>query len=293
MNEAEIRQIVTRLVTELSREPGNAPSPQRETPDRDPLPDLKELDLRRAYWVPHPANGPAFLGLKEKTPARLGLWRAGARYTTTSLLRLRADHAAAQDAVFSQVAEDFAEQAGYVPVQTLCDNKDTYLTRPDLGRRFGEEAQRVIVDTLGQRPQVVLVVGDGLSSAAIQANGRDCIDAIQQGLRARGISYAPVLFVRYCRVGASDHIGSLTEAELVCMLVGERPGLATAESMSAYITYGARIGVSESQRTVVSNIHRGGTPAAEAGAQIAGLIESMLRHRTSGVALKAKLAVGQ
>jgi ethanolamine ammonia-lyase small subunit len=102
-----------------------------------------------------------------------------------------------------------------------------------------------------------------------------------------------VLFVRYCRVGASDHIGSLTEAELVCMLVGERPGLATAESMSAYITYGARIGVSESQRTVVSNIHRGGTPAAEAGAQIAGLIESMLRHRTSGVALKAKLAVGQ
>ena len=99
------------------------------------------------------------------------------------------------------------------------------------------------------------------------------------------IDPGPALFVKYCRVGASDHIGELTGAQVVCMLVGERPGLVTAESMSAYLTYAARIGVPESQRTVISNIHRQGTTAVEAGAHIAELIHTMLEKKASGVAL--------
>ena len=96
-------------------------------------------------------------------------------------------------------------------------------------------------------------------------NAPDCAAAIRQGLSTYGIEVGESLFIKYCRVGASDAIGQITGAELVCMLVGERPGLTTAESMSAYITYKPYPGIPEAKRTVVSNIHRQGTPAVEAG----------------------------
>jgi len=129
------------------------------------------------------------------------------------------------------------------------------------------------------------VIGDGLSSAAVLANAPDCLAAIEDGLKLRGIDYGQPVFVRYARVGAGDAVGDVTGAQCVCMLVGERPGLVTDKSMSCYITYGARTGVLESARTVVSNIHAQGTPAVEAGAHIAGLLETILRKKTSGVAL--------
>ena len=130
------------------------------------------------------------------------------------------------------------------------------------------------------------MVGDGLSSAAIEANAPDCMQAIRSGLESYGIQPGPVLFVKYCRVGAGDHIGDLTGAEVVCMLVGERPGLVTAESMSAYVTYKPYTGIPESKRTVVSNIHRQGTSAVEAGAHIAELIKTMLERKASGIDLR-------
>ena len=253
--------------------------------------DLSKIDLRKQYLVENPANGPAFLALKAKTPARIGVGRAGARYKTVTLLRFRADPPAAQDSVFSQVPESFYKSNDLVYVKTKCEDKDEYLTRPDLGRRFDEQNQAIIKETCGPHPKVLLVIGDGLSSAAIEANAMDCARAIRQGLSAYGIELGKTLFIQYCRVGASDHIGSLTDAELVCMLVGERPGLVTAESMSAYLTYNPRIGVPESARTVVSNIHRQGTPAVEAGAHIASLIRQMLEKKCSGVAFRQ--GVGQ
>jgi len=243
------------------------------------------LDLRKLYLVEHAENEEKFRKMKEKTPARLGSGRAGARYKTLTMLRFRADHAAAQDAVFSQVSEDFAAKNGMVEVRTKCRDKDEYLTRPDLGRCFDEENQQKIRAAVPGTPRVQIVVGDGLSSAAITANAMDCLAAIRDGLKLRGIDPGTPIFVRYCRVGAGDAIGDVTGCELVCMLVGERPGLVTDKSMSAYITYRPRTGVSESARTVVSNIHAQGTPAVEAGAHIAGLIETILKKKVSGVGL--------
>jgi ethanolamine ammonia-lyase small subunit len=117
------------------------------------------------------------------------------------------------------------------------------------------------------------------------ANAVDCLEAIQEGLKAKGISVGKVPFVRYCRVGAGDAIGDITGCEVVCMLVGERPGLVTDKSMSCYITYKPHTGVSESSRTVVSNIHSQGTPAVEAGAHVANLIGKILEKKVSGVGL--------
>ena len=280
MDKQELKRMVAQLLREMEETP--------ETPTPTPTADLTKEDLRLTYLVERPAHPEAYLRLKKKTPARLGLGRAGARYRTKSMLRFRADHAAAQDSVFSLVEPAFYEKNGLTFVQTRCRDKDQYLTRPDLGRRFDEENQAIIRQTCGQNPRVLLVIGDGLSSNAVTANALDCAAAIRQGLKTFGIELGKTLFIQYARVGAMDHIGEITGAELICMLVGERPGLVTSESMSAYITYKPRPGIPESKRTVVSNIHRQGTPAVEAGAHIAVLLQTMLEKRASGIDLNQR-----
>ncbi|MGM9554560.1 MAG: ethanolamine ammonia-lyase subunit EutC [Faecousia sp.] len=293
MNKEELKTIVAQMLRELhtAEHPEPAvkagdykPTQNLRTEDGGVIADITTVDLRKQYLVENPKNAAAFMALKAKTPARLGVGRAGTRYKTATLLRFRADHAAAQDSVFSLVPEDFAKANGLIPVKTECRDKDEYLTRPDLGRRFDEQNQIVIRETCANQ-RVLLVIGDGLSSAAIEANAIDCAGAIRQGLKRYGIELGKSLFIKFCRVGASDHIGDLTGCELVCMLVGERPGLVTNESMSAYITYRPHRGISESKRTVVSNIHRQGVSAVEAGAHIASLIDKMLKQKASGIDL--------
>ena len=296
MNKQELTALIGEILQNMGQEPmvkGSdykplAPGPEQENThysDGDFVEDVTKLNLRKLYLVDDPADDGAFRRLKEKTPARLGCGRTGARYKTLTMLRFRADHAAAQDAVFSQVPEDFGDKNGMVSVQTKCTDKDQYLTRPDLGRCFDEENQQKIRTAISGKPRVQIVVGDGLSSAAIQTNAMDCMAAIRDGLKLRNIEIGKALFVRYCRVGAGDAVGDVTGCELVCVLVGERPGLVTDKSMSAYITYAPHTGVSESSRTVVSNIHAEGTPAVEAGAHIAELIDTILKKKVSGVGL--------
>ena len=254
--------------------------------DGDFVPDVTALDLRKLYLVEGGAEPEKYRRLKEKTPARLGSGRAGPRYKTLTMLRFRADHAAAQDAVFSQIAEDYAAKHAMTEVKTKCRDKDEYLTRPDLGRTFDEENANKIRAAVAGTPRVQIVVGDGLSGAAIEANAADCMASIRDGLKLKGIETGPAIFVRYCRVGAGDAVGDITGCEVVCVLVGERPGLVTDKSMSAYITYKPHAGVSESARTVVSNIHAQGTPAVEAGAFVADLIGKILEKKVSGVGLQ-------
>ena len=296
MNKQELSALVAQILSELPQAPQvkageykpENPGPQKKPQsfaEGDFVPDVTALDLRKLYLTENAQNQEAFAKLKQKTPARLASGRAGPRYKTLTMLRFRADHAAAQDAVFSQVPEDYAKAHDFLPVQTRCEDKDMYLTRPDKGRTFPESTQKVLKEVLPHNAQVQLVVGDGLSSAAIIANAADCLAAIQDGLKARGIETGKTVFVRYCRVGAGDAIGDVTGCKVVCVLVGERPGLVTDKSMSAYITYEPHTGVSESSRTVVSNIHAQGTPAVEAGAHVAELICKILEKKVSGVGL--------
>lgn len=255
-------------------------------PDSGWIPDITEIDIRKQYLVDNPEHGEEYAALKAYAPCRLGIGKAGARYKTEPLLQFRAAHSAAQDAVFSDVDNAFLERMNLFTVQTQCDSKDTYLTRPDLGRRLSEEARQTLTARCKMKPTVQLCVADGLSSAAASANVGDLLPAIQQGLQRYKIDMGNPFFVKYARVGVMDEISDLLGAEVVCMLIGERPGLITVESMSAYLAYRATSGMPEARRTVVSNIHRHGTIPAEAGAHIAEVIKIMLEKKASGVDLK-------
>ena len=296
MNKEELSAMIAEILAGMGKEPmvkGSDYKPTKPGPqpkeehfrEGDFVPDVTKLNLRELYLVENPADGEKFRKMKMKTPARLGSGRAGPRYKTLTMLRFRADHAAAQDAVWSELEADFAKEHDMLPTKTKCNDKEEYLTRPDLGRCFDEHNAKAIKGVIDTPPRVQIVVGDGLSSAAIAANAMDCLAAMKDGLKARGIQTGKDIFVKYCRVGAGDAVGDITGCELVCVLVGERPGLVTDKSMSAYITYKPHTGVSESSRTVVSNIHSQGTPAVEAGAHVAELIETILKKKVSGVGL--------
>ncbi|SET49186.1 Ethanolamine ammonia-lyase light chain [Natronincola peptidivorans] len=250
------------------------------------LQDITEIDLKRQVLVPEAENLDGLLKMKETTPARIGVWRAGPRYKTETMLRFRADHAVAMDAVFTNVSEEFLKEMDLFTIETMCNSKDQYLTRPDLGRKFHEESLNTIRENCIMNPEVQIYVSDGLSSTAIETNIRDILPAIMQGLEGYSVKIGTPFFVKYGRVPAMDVISETTGAEVTCVLIGERPGLATGESMSAYMAYKATVNMPEARRTVVSNIHKGGTPAVEAGAHIAEILKQMLDKKASGLDLK-------
>ncbi|EAC9862410.1 ethanolamine ammonia-lyase subunit EutC [Listeria monocytogenes] len=293
MNEQELKQMIEGILTEMSG--GKTTDTVAAVPTKSvvetvvtegSIPDITEVDIKKQLLVPEPADCEGYLKMKQMTPARLGLWRAGPRYKTETILRFRADHAVAQDSVFSYVSEDLVKEMNFIPVNTKCQDKDEYLTRPDLGREFDDEMVEVIRANTTKNAKLQIVVGDGLSSAAIEANIKDILPSIKQGLKMYNLDFDNIIFVKHCRVPSMDKIGEITGADVVCLLVGERPGLVTAESMSAYIAYKPTVGMPEARRTVISNIHSGGTPPVEAGAYIAELIHNMLEKKCSGIDLK-------
>ena len=181
----------------------------------------------------------------------------------------------------TQYGEMVAEKFGITEMEITDE-----VFRSKYGRQFDEENSEIIRKNTTPKAKIQMVVGDGLSSAAIEANIKEVLPAIKQGLNMYNLDFDNVVFVKYCRVPAMDKIGEITDADVVCLLVGERPGLVTAESMSAYIAYKPTVGMPEARRTVISNIHKGGTPAVEAGAYIAEIIKKMLDKKKSGIDLK-------
>ncbi len=293
MEQVDLKQLIEQVIKDMNlvdlqgKESDSILSTQRNITSEDGcIPDVTEVDIKKQYLVKSPENGEEYYELKQFAPCRLGIGKAGARYKTDPLLQFRAAHSAAQDAVFSDVDSEFVERMNLFTVTTQCDCKDTYLTRPDLGRKLAPEAVNIIKEKCMKNPTVQIYVADGLSSASVAANVQDLLPAILQGLQSYGISTGTPFFVKYGRVGVMDEISELTGAEVTCTLIGERPGLITAESMSAYIAYKATVGMPEARRTVVSNIHRDGTMPVEAGAHIAEIIKIMLEKKASGTDLK-------
>jgi ethanolamine ammonia-lyase small subunit len=232
------------------------------------------------------ANPELLQRMKNSTSARIGVGKTGPRLRTGTLLKLRSDHAAARDAVFRDVSPELLERLGMPVVQSRCVSRQEHITRPDLGRRFSDEALKTISGHSEKGRDVQVIVSDGLSSRAVEANLENLYLVLADGLKGKHINLGNPFFVRFGRVAIEDEAAELLKAKLVCILIGERPGLATAESMSAYLCYDAKIGQPESRRTVVSNIHAQGIPAAEAGAYLVDLIEKILQNKASGVDFK-------
>lgn len=233
-----------------------------------------------------PQNAEFRRRLQNTTNARICIGRAGERFRTKTLLKFRADHAIAMDAVWSFVDEKLIERLGFFKVQTLVKNKEEYIRRPDLGRIFSPQTIEEIKTHCKHSPDVQIIAADGLSSYAINANLEDTYNILLDGFRSKGYTLGTPIFVKYSRVATMDKISEALNAKVTIQLIGERPGLATGESMSCYMAYEASSAKSESQRTIVSNIHRNGIPSVEAGAQIIYLTDILMREKKSGTDLK-------
>jgi ethanolamine ammonia-lyase small subunit len=242
---------------------------------------------------------PFLTAIRERTPARLLVGRAGSSYRTATQLELRRDHAAARDAVATEIdlqrdlGAKIVQRFRLFEVRSRAGSKEEYLRRPDLGRRLDEAARELIRHECPRNCALQVVVGDGLSAAAVATQVPGLVPLLEAGARSRQWSFGRPFFIRHCRVGVLNEIGELLDPEAVVLLIGERPGLATAESLSAYMAYRPRHGHRDAQRNLISNIHARGVSQEEAARRILALAEQMRHCQTSGIAIKEKIALPQ
>jgi ethanolamine ammonia-lyase small subunit len=251
------------------------------------LPDPTEPGPRHALGVVDPHDAEGLRNLAATTTARLGVGRSGPRPRTASLLLFQADHGVTQDAIYGTVDEATKEAADLFTVSTRVADRAEYLLRPDLGRRLSDDARTTIEQRCTKGPQVQIVVGDGLSAAAIDNNLGRILPVIQQGLTSAGISLGTPFFVENARVGLMNDINSIIGADVVILLIGERPGLGIADALSAYMGYQPGEGKTDADRDLICMItEHGGTNPLEAGAYVVEFAKRMLQHRASGQELR-------
>jgi ethanolamine ammonia-lyase small subunit len=239
-----------------------------------------------------PAEVPGLIrAIRARTPARILVGRAGPSYRTGTQLELRQDHAAALDAVHAELdlPRDLVKRWQLFEVRSRARDKTEYLLRPDLGRRLSEPARAEVARSCPARGDLQVVIGDGLSAAAVVGQVPALLPLLEAGAAERGWTFGRPFVVRYCRVGILNEVGEVLDAAVAVLLIGERPGLATAESLSAYLAYRPRPGDTDARRNLVSNIHARGVPPAAAAGRVLALAAKMRRLRTSGVDVKEDL----
>jgi ethanolamine ammonia-lyase small subunit len=229
--------------------------------------------------------------IRECTPARIFVER-GPAYSTKMSLELRSAHAGAVDAVWTEFdlqkdfPPEFVAQWQLFPVSSKAQSKSQFLLRPDLGRSLSDTAAATIAQRCAKQSDIQIVIGDGLSSAAVSAQVPLLFPLLHQQCRDRGWCIGQSFVVRYSRVGIMNAIGELLSPRVIVLLIGERPGLATAESLSAYMAYAPRAGQTDADRNLISNIHARGVRIEDAATRIANLAAQMLQQQRSGTAIK-------
>ncbi|OGB00842.1 MAG: ethanolamine ammonia-lyase [Burkholderiales bacterium RIFCSPHIGHO2_12_FULL_69_20] len=229
--------------------------------------------------------------LRRHTPARIALGRSGTSLPTAELLRLAAAHAQARDAVHLPLDVPALAAAlladGWPPltVQSRAAHREAYLRRPDWGRRLDTASADALQAAATGPVDLAVVLGDGLSAVALQRHALPVLTALRETL-AGALTWAPLVIATQARVALGDEIGALLQARLVLVLLGERPGLSSPDSLGAYLTHAPQVGCHDAQRNCVSNIRPDGLPPAAAAQRIAWLLREALRRRTSGIALK-------
>lgn len=233
--------------------------------------------------------------IRARTPARIFVDR-GASYTTQMELELRGAHASAVDAVWAEfdlqkdLPPDFVAQWELFLVSSQAQSKSQFLLRPDLGRKLSDAGKSLIAQRCPRAPDLQIVIGDGLSGAALSEQVPALFPLLQQQARTNGWSIGLGFAVRYCRVGIINDIGDLLAPRVIVLLIGERPGLATASSLSAYMAYCPVSGHTDADRNLISNIHARGVRVEDAADRITNLASHMMALKRSGTALKEDAA---
>ncbi len=291
MDQRQIEDIVRNVLSQIGAQgapsgaPGKAAAASAAV-DGGSLPDLGGDEFQRKWiGVQQPKRREVLDELRKNTGARVCSGRTGPRPRTLSLLRFLADHSRSKDTVLKEIPTEWVQKAGLFEVTSEVSDKDKYLTRPDLGRRLSKEAIDTILSKCKKNPKVQLVVSDGLSTDAVTANLDEIMPSLLKGLQSAGLEVGVPFFVRYGRVKVEDQIGELLGADVVILLVGERPGLGQSESLSCYMVYRPTSATVEADRTCISNIYHGGTPPVEAAAVIVDMTKKMLEKKASGIAL--------
>ena len=214
----------------------------------------------RVVKAPVPRDQRELEKIVGQTPARIVQGRTGTRYLTKVYVGLRAEHAIALDAVQAEAPDELAKKLGAVSLKTQAADKEDYLLYPDKGRRL-DDASRKKLDAEGSKGvDVQLIAADGLAAWAILEQGEELVPALATELRAVGLSVGKPLFVKYARIGVQDEIGALTGAKSTVILVGERPGLGTGDSLSIYTAFRPRLNQDNSEKNCLSNIRPLGVP---------------------------------
>jgi ethanolamine ammonia-lyase small subunit len=233
--------------------------------------------------------------VRAQTPARLLAGRSGAAYRTNTQLELREAHAAARDAVrtelnlFTNLGENFVRKWNLFEVCSQATTKDEYLLRPDLGRHLNDVSRAEVTKRCTTEHDLQIVIGDGLSVTAVALQVPLLLPLICEGAKTRGWSVGKIFVIRYCRVGILNEIGDLLNPKIAVLLIGERPGLATAQSLSAYMAYQPKASDSDANRNLISNIHARGVSTEQAVQRILNLAASMMKTQKSGCDLREEL----
>ena len=239
-----------------------------------------------------PPAPPSINDLRSLTPARVALGRSGASLPTRALLEFTLDHARARDAVHAAfdvaalVAGLTSLDVAVCEVASRASNRSDYLRRPDLGRRLAPAAAERLRRCEAAVGRLAIVIGDGLSPAAVHAHSVELMRSLLPRLCAACIEVGCVVVASGARVALGDEIGAILRASLVVVLIGERPGLSAPDSLGAYLTFAPEIGRTDAERNCVSNIHREGLSYDEASVKIAWLVRQGLARKLTGVALK-------
>lgn len=255
----------------------------------DPLPPIPAMPPIPApparVYSPRPEKSSFAAEAARHTTALVGIGHVGTRYATDVVLQFQAELAVAHAAVGAELPEGWAEQQGFVGVRSRVTSHREFLLRPDLGRRLDDASVETIRRSCDRGIDVQVIVADGLSAVACMQTGKALHDAVVRACAARGLRTGTPIAARFARVWLEDEIGQEVGAKVAMILLGERPGLGTGDGLSAYVVYGPKVGNTDGERNMISNIHLRGIPPEDAAERLAALAAAMIEQRRSGVTL--------
>jgi ethanolamine ammonia-lyase small subunit len=275
------------LVAALRRQLGSD-APLSPPPQAPPIPRPPARIFARAH-----GGSPYQAEAARHTTALVGIGHVGTRYATDVVLQFQAELAVAHEAVATELPDEWAADNGLLPLRTRVTNHREFLLRPDLGRRLDDASLARLRSDAARDVDVQIILADGLSAVACMGSGTELLGHLTRECEQRGWRVGTPMCAKFARVWLEDEIGQEVGARVAVIVLGERPGLGTGDGLSAYLVHAPRVGNTDGDRNMMSNIHARGTPPPRAARRLAVLIGAMLDQHTSGVALDLTALCGE